>query len=136
MNCHVAAGCTLTTTTQQPAGRYNIAVNYYDTWNGVSKYELMVDGKTVATFAANDKLPPAQFDPNPDGQTATRYTAYNVELHPGAVITLHAVPDMRPELQNVMPSAEDNSQIRARDYREFAPVDYIAIGPAGLITPQ
>lgn len=136
VNCHVAAGCTLTTTTQQPAGRYNIVVNYYDMWNGVSKYELLVDGKTIATFAADDKLPPAQFDPNPDGQTATRYTAYNVALHPGAVITLHAVPDMRPELQNVMPSAEANSQIRARDYREFAPVDYIAIGPAGLITPQ
>ncbi|MEG9434180.1 alpha-glucuronidase family glycosyl hydrolase [Terriglobus sp. ADX1] len=136
VNCQVAAGCTLTTTTQQPAGRYNIAVNYYDMWNGVSKYELLVDGKTIATFAADDKLPPAQFDPNPDGQTAARYTAYNVALHPGAVITLHALPDMRPELQNVMPSAEANSQIRARDYREFAPVDYIAIGPTGLITPQ
>ncbi|WP_232296252.1 alpha-glucuronidase family glycosyl hydrolase [Terriglobus sp. TAA 43] len=136
VNCHVAAGCTLTMTAQQPAGTYNIAVNYYDMWNGVSKYELLVDGKTIATFAADDKLPPAQFDPNPSGQTATRYTAYNVALHPGAVITLHAVPDMRLELQNVMPSAEANSQIRARDYREFAPVDYIAIGPAGLITPQ
>lgn len=136
VNCHVATGCTLTMTAQQPTGTYNIAVNYYDMWNGVSKYELLVDDKTIATFAADDKLPPAQFDPNPDGQTATRFTAYNVALHPGAVITLHAVPDMRPELQNVIPSAEANSQIRARDYREFAPVDYIAIGPAGLITPQ
>ncbi|SDF91439.1 alpha-glucuronidase [Terriglobus roseus] len=136
VNCHVATGCTLTMTAQQAAGHYNIAVNYHDMWNGVSKYELLVDGKSIATFAADDKLPPAQFDPNPDGQTATRFTAYNVALHPGAVITLHAVPDMRPELQNVMPSAEANSQLRARDYREFAPVDYIAIGPAGLITPQ
>jgi alpha-glucuronidase len=136
VNCHIAAGCTVTTITQQPTGRYNIAVNYYDMWNGVSKFELLVDGKTIGTFAADDKLPPAQFDPNPDGQTATRFTAYNVALHPGAVITLHAVPDMRPELQNVTPRAEANSQIRARDYREFAPVDYIAIGPAGLITPQ
>lgn len=136
MTCRVVSGCTLTTVVQQPAGTYNIAVNYYDTWKGVSHYHLQVDGKTVATFAADDTLPPAQFDANPDGQTATRYTAYNVALHPGAVITLHAVPDMRPELQNVMPAAEANSQLRVRDYREAATVDYIAIGPAGLITPQ
>lgn len=136
MTCRVVAGCTLTTVVQKPAATYNIAVNYYDTWKGMSHYQLQVDGKTVASFAADDTLPPAQFDPNPDGQTATRYTAYNVALHPGAVITLHAVPDMRPELQNVMPTAEANSQLRVRDYREAATVDYIAISPTGLITPQ
>lgn len=136
VSCKLAGGCTLTTTTQQPAGRYNIAVNYYDMWKGVSQYELLVDGKQVATFAGDDTLPPAQYNANPDGQTGTRFTAYTIALHPGAVITLHAVPDLRPELQNVTPAAEANSQLRTRDYREFAPVDYIAIGPAGLITPQ
>lgn len=136
VRCKLASGCTLTTTTQQPAGRYNIAVNYYDMWKGISKYELLIDNETIATFAADDTLPPAQYDANPDGQTATRFTVYNVALHPDAIITLHAVPDLRPELQNVTPAAEANSQLHTRDYREFAPVDYIAIGPAGLITPQ
>jgi alpha-glucuronidase len=136
VTCHIVNGCTLTTTTQQPTGRYNIAVNYYDMWKGISKYELLVDNKTIATLAADNTLPPAQYDANPDGQTATRFTAYNVALHPGAIITLHAIPDLRSELQNVTPTAEANSQLHTRDYREFAPVDYIAIGPAGLITPQ
>jgi alpha-glucuronidase len=136
VTCHTVNGCTLTATTQQPAGKYNIAVNYYDMWKGISHYELLVDNKPIATFTADDTLPPAQHDPTPDGQTATRFTAYNIALHPGAVITLHAIPDLRPELQNVTPAAEANSQLHTRDYREFAPVDYIAIGPAGLITPQ
>lgn len=136
VTCHATPGCTLTTITQQPTGHYNIAVNYYDMWKGISNYELLIDNMTVATFAADNTLPPAQYDANPDGQTATRFTAYNIALHPGATIMLHAVPDLRPELQNVTPAAEANSQLHTRDYREFAPVDYIAIGPAGLITPQ
>lgn len=136
VTCKRANGCTLTATTQQPNGTYNIAVNYYDMWKGTSTYELLVDNKQVASFAADDTLPPAQYDPNPDGQTATRFTAYNIALHPGAVITLRAVPDLRPELEHVTPAAEANSQLHTRDYREAAPVDYIAIGPAGLITPQ
>jgi alpha-glucuronidase len=136
MTCHIAAGCKLETTVQRPPGTYNIAVNYYDMWQGVSQYELLVDGKSIASWKAGNTLPPAQYDPAPDGQDATRFTAHGVALHPGAKLTLRAIPDMRPELNNVTPSAEANSQLRTRDYREYAPVDYIAIGPDGPITPQ
>ncbi|SEC00828.1 alpha-glucuronidase family glycosyl hydrolase [Terriglobus roseus] len=134
--CREVNGCTLTTTVPQPRGRYNVAVQYYDMWRGASRYELLVDGKSVAQWRADDTLPPAQYDAAPDGQTATRFTAHGVALHPGATLTLHAVPDLRTELENVVPAAEANSQIRARDYREYAPVDYIVIGPDGDITPH
>jgi alpha-glucuronidase len=97
---------------------------------------LLVDGKIVAHWYADDTLPPAQFDPAPDGQDSTRFTAHGVALYPGVKLLLRAVPDMRPELKDAMPAAEANSQLRARDYREYAPVDYIDIGPDGLITPQ
>jgi alpha-glucuronidase len=52
------------------------------------------------------------------------------------VLTLRAIPDMRPELENIAPTAQANGSAGTRDYREYAPVDYIAIGPDGAITPQ
>lgn len=135
MVCHQAAQCTLQTTVQKPPGRYDVAVQYYDMWRGVSRYELVVDGEVVARWSADDTLPPAQYDPAPDGQTATRYTAHAVALKPGASLMLRGFPDVRPELQDMNPAAQANGNPTTRDYREFAPVDYIEIGPDGAITP-
>ena len=139
--CHEAAGCILTTTVKNPGGSYDIAVGYYDTWRGESKYTLSVNGRPVANWTANDTLPPAQFDTHLDGQDATRYTAHNIALKPGDTLTLLGIPDLRPELDTKQDTAAAagaiNPTARIRpDYREYAPVDYIQIGPNGLITPQ
>ncbi|MGI4853323.1 MAG: alpha-glucuronidase family glycosyl hydrolase [Janthinobacterium lividum] len=136
VRCHEAAGCTLLTKLTKPMGKYDIAVQYYDTWRGVSRYDLQVNGMSVAHWQANDTLPPAQFDPSPSGQNATRYTAHSIALQPGDTLTLKAVPDLRPELQVNETVVEANSRPGARDYREYAPVDYIEIGPDGPLTPQ
>ncbi len=136
MICKEAQGCSLTTVVQRARGKYDIAVNGYDTWRGASKFELQVNGRNVARWTADDTLPPAQFDPTLSGQDATRFTARGVMLAPGDTLTLRGVPDLRPELQAVVPAAEANSQLRPRDYREYAPVDYIEIGPDGAVTPQ
>jgi len=139
--CHEAAGCTLTTTVQNPAGSYDIVVNYFDTWRGESKYTLLVNNQPVAAWTANDTLPPAQFDGNLDGQTATRFTAHAIKLQPGDTLTLRGIPDLRSELntqQDTAPAAgaiDQTHRIRP-DFREFAPVDYIVIGPNSLTTPQ
>ena len=125
--CRATSGCTLTTTNQHPAGVYNVAVQYFDTWRGVSKYELSVNGHPIARWTGNDTLPPAQFDAQLDGQDSTRFTAHGVQLKPGDILTLSGIPDLRPELKTESPT---------RDYREFAPVDYIELGPDGAITPQ
>jgi len=129
--CHATAGCMLTTTVQHSAGVYNVAVQYFDVWRGVSHYEMSVNGHPVARWLGDDTLPPAQFDPQLNGQNSTRFTVHGVHLKPGDVLSLSGVPDLRPELMT------DNLDARrARDYRETAPVDYIEFGADGAITPQ
>lgn len=118
MECKVTAGCTLATTLDKAAGDYSISVAYYDTWRGVSEFELLLNGTVVAHWHARDTLPPAQFDPLPDGQTATRFTAYGIYIKPGDKLVLHAIPDLRTEL--VEPS---------QDFREYAIVDFLEVVP-------
>jgi alpha-glucuronidase len=125
--CRVASGCTLKTTIQHPTGVYNVAVQYFDVWRGVSHYEMSVNGHPIAQWTGDDTLPPAQFDAHLDGQDSTRFTAHGVHLKPGDILSLSGIPDLRPELKTQDP---------APDYREFAPVDYIELGPDGAITPQ
>ena len=139
--CHNPAGCTLSTTISKPAGTYDIAVQYYDTWRGVSQYTLLVNGNDVAHWSASDTLPPAQFDPHLDGQDASRFTAHGIALKTGDTLVLRGVPDLRPELNTqtsvaAAPGAIDQSAQTKPDFREYAPVDYIEIGPNGPITPQ
>jgi alpha-glucuronidase len=116
--CLGAGSCTLTTRVDKPIGRYDIAVQYFDLWGGISHYDLMVNGKSVAKWAADDTLPPAQPDANLDGQDSTRFTAHGVLLQPGDSLELRGAPDMQSDLH------------------EPAPVDYIEIGPNGPVTPQ
>jgi alpha-glucuronidase len=139
--CRSDAGCTLSTPINQPEGRYDIAVQYFDTWRGISKFDLLLDGKSIANWSANDTLPPAQFDPRLDGQTSTRFTTWNIFLKPGDILALKGVPDLRkklntPNAEHPDPGAIDPLSREQRDYREFAPVDYIQLGPNGALTPQ
>jgi alpha-glucuronidase len=136
--CHERSGCTLTTTLEKPAGTYDVAVQYFDIWNGVSTYTLSVNGTIVATWKADDKLPPAQFDEHLDGQTSTRFTAHDVKLKPGDLLELKGVPDMRLELFHGAARLTGSAQglQMQPNLQEYAPVDYIEIGPDGPITPQ
>ena len=131
MICKQQTGCELSTTVTHTAGRYDVAVQYFDTWRGVSHYDLLVNGSSVAHWAADDTLPPAQFDPQLNGQDATRYTAHGVSLKLGDTLTLRGVPDLRSDL---VQAPGEHSQ--PHDYREDAPVDYLVIGPDSLVTPQ
>jgi alpha-glucuronidase len=139
--CHIISGCMLTTKVQHTAGVYNVAVQYFDVWRGASHYEMSVNGHPIASWTGDDTLPPAQFDSQLDGQTSTRFTAHGVHLSPGDILSLRGIPDLRPELRAYSPLAKptDDAHLTARhsrDYREFAPVDYIEVGPDGAITPQ
>jgi alpha-glucuronidase len=140
--CRQPLGCSLSLTWTQRSGKYDIAVQYFDIWRGISHYRLNVGTKTVAEWQANGTLPPAQFDPHMDGQTSTRFTAYNVQILSGDKLILTGIPDLRNELnssgttEKPSPGAVDKRTREHNDYREFAPVDYIQIGPAGMLTPQ
>ncbi|MGO4516825.1 alpha-glucuronidase family glycosyl hydrolase [Terriglobus sp. 2YAB30_2] len=133
--CHKAEGCTLAYTFQQSSGTYDIAVQYFDIWRGVSRYELQRNGEAIASWQADDTLPPAQFDANPDGQTSTRFTANRITLQQGDKLELHAIPDLRSELQpgaahKAAPGELESQSRIPRDYREYAPVDYIEVTPS------
>jgi alpha-glucuronidase len=139
VECHDANGCTLTTTLDKPTGAYDIAVQYFDIWPGVSTYTLSVNGAEIARWKGDNTLPPAMPDAHLDGEDSTRYTAHDVALKPGDVLELKGVPDLRPELIPPPPPANATGmkrRFRRPDLREFAPVDYIEIGPDGPITPQ
>ena len=139
--CHDAGGCTLTTKLDKAAGKYDVAVQYFDLRTGVSRYILRVNGVEVAKWSADAVLPPAVVRPRMDGQTSTRYTAYNVALKPGDVLELQGFPELilrgnprgRPQDAAAIAPATRSA---TTEMRELAPVDYIEIGPSGLITPQ
>ena len=102
--CTDAPHCSLTTTLSRPAGNYTIAVQYFDLNSGASSYELLLNGKPVATWKADRSLPSSKLD----GHSSTRFTVPSLPLAPGDILVLRGTP-------------EGN---------EPAPVDYIEIAPA------
>jgi alpha-glucuronidase len=91
--CRRATPCSLITTLERPAGLYDIAVQYYDLRSGVSQYDLLLNDKPLAHWAADATLPPATMDRRLDGSTSTRYTLpAPVALKPGDVLTLRGTP--------------------------------------------
>ena len=105
VECKRSEACTLTAKLDRPAGSYNIAVQYFDLRTGASTFELLLNGKAIADWTADDLLPPATVDRQLDGSTSTRFTAEGVTLKPGDTLTLRGTPDEA----------------------EQAPVDYIEI---------
>jgi alpha-glucuronidase len=91
--CNSPPGCTLTIKLDRPAGRYDIAVQYFDLHGGVSHFELLLNDKPVAHWVADDTLPPAANDTNLDGHTSTRFVAHSVSIKPGDILSLRGTPD-------------------------------------------
>ncbi len=91
--CNQPTGCTLTTTLDKPAGTYNVSVQYFDFWSGKSKFTLELNHQPIGNWIADDILPPARAENQPNGDTSTRITFPNITLKPGDTITLHGTPD-------------------------------------------
>jgi alpha-glucuronidase len=84
-----AHSCVAEWTYTGPAGRYNIAAQYFDLQGGSAQFTLEVGGQPVAAWTANATLPSRR----PHGDNSTRYTAPCVELKPGEVIRIEGTPD-------------------------------------------
>ncbi len=82
-------GCTAEWTYTGPAGRYNIAIQYFDLQGGAAQFTLEVGGQPVAAWVADANLPSKR----PNGDNSTRYTAPCVQLKPGEVIRVEGTPD-------------------------------------------
>jgi len=81
--------CSATTVLKRSAGRYTIAVQYFDYLHGVSTYKLFLNNKVIATWKADNTLPGDSMS----GDTSTRYTLCNVELHPGDLLKIEGRPN-------------------------------------------
>ena len=91
--CNRSGPCTLSTKLNRPAGTYSVGVRYFDLRTGVSQYDLLLNGKSVAHWAANAILPPAAVDPHLDGSTSALFTVSNLRLRPGDTLTLRGTPN-------------------------------------------
>jgi alpha-glucuronidase len=71
------------------AGRFDLAVQYFDLQGGAAKFSLSVNGSSVAAWSAEVALPSRR----PHGDNSTRFTARGVALKPGDVIRVEGMPD-------------------------------------------
>jgi alpha-glucuronidase len=86
--------CSAEWTYDGPAGRYNIAVQYFDLQGGTAHFTLDVDNQQVVSWAANDTLPSRR----PNGDNSTRFTyrgadLRGVDLKPGDTLAVEGAPD-------------------------------------------
>jgi alpha-glucuronidase len=87
-------GCSAEWTYAGSAGRFNIAVQYFDLQGGVAHFALDLNGTAIATWAADAKLPSRR----PNGDNSTRFIARGpddrgIELKPGDVLRVDGTPD-------------------------------------------
>lgn len=83
------AACSASMRFDGSAGPHNIVVRYFDTNNGAASFRLLVAGKAMGEWRAEDTLP----SDKPNGHTSTRWLRTGVELHRGDEIRIEARPD-------------------------------------------
>jgi alpha-glucuronidase len=85
----LARGCSAEWTYNGKAGRFDIAVQYFDLQGGTAHFTLGVNGNEVVSWPADAMLPSRRLH----GDNSTRYTQRGVELKPGDVLHVQGVPD-------------------------------------------
>ncbi len=84
--------CSAEWTYKGAAGRFNLAVQYFDLQGGVAKFVLSINGQSPGldgSWPADDHLPTLR----PHGDNSTRHLVYNVALKPGDTIQIEGTPD-------------------------------------------
>jgi alpha-glucuronidase len=99
--------CTAAFKFQRPAGWYDLAVQYFDQNNGVSKFSVFVGDDQVDSWLADDHLPAVKIG----GDSSTRRRIARLALRPGDEIRIEGVPDGREraafDYVEVRPSVEE-----------------------------
>ncbi|KAJ3569432.1 hypothetical protein NPX13_g6087 [Xylaria arbuscula] len=100
------------TTLDYPSGTYDLAVAYYDLYEGEAKYEVFLNDKSLGSWVGDleHKLG-YTLTRGIDAHSATRVTFKDLRIEKGDVVRIETVPNGR----------------------ETAPLDYIALLPAGVI---
>jgi len=81
--------CTAEWTYTGAAGRYNIAIQYFDLPGGQAGFALVLNSHPINTWSADATLPSNR----PNGDNSTRRTVPNVTLNHGDVIEIRGIPD-------------------------------------------
>jgi alpha-glucuronidase len=71
------------------AGRFDIAVQYFDLQGGIAEFTFAINGKSAASWSADATLPSHR----PNGDNSTRFTLPDVDLKPGDVLRVEGSPD-------------------------------------------
>lgn len=102
----------MSATLNYTAGTYDLAVAYYDLYEGKASYELFLNDKSIGSWVGDneDKLG-FTLTRGIDGHSATRITFKGVEVKEGDVVRVDA----------------------KANGRETAPLDYIAVLPPGVV---
>ncbi len=101
-----ARSCSASFRFEGRAGWYDMRVEYFDQDNGVSSYRASINAKVVARWRADAQLPASR----PDGSSSTRRVIRRLALRPGDWIRIVGTPGGK----------------------EYAPLDYVALVPAGI----
>lgn len=104
--CNNSSSCSVEWTYSGAAGRYDIAVEYFDLSRGAAKYTVAVNGRELASWTADALLPSR----TPHGDNSTRKVIHSVDLKPGEVIHVQGIPDGNDK----------------------AAIDYVEIGPSSI----
>jgi alpha-glucuronidase len=88
------SACSAEWTYSGPAGRFDIAVQYFDLQPGTAHFTLSVNSQQLVSFAANDTLPSRRLN----GDNSTRFTfrggdSRGIDLKPGDTIQVEGTPD-------------------------------------------
>ncbi len=83
------ATCSAEWTYNGQAGRFNIAVQYFDLQGGVARFTLKVNGQPIDSWLAVANLPSR----HPNGDNSTRHIVPGVALKPGDALRVEGTPD-------------------------------------------
>jgi alpha-glucuronidase len=83
------ASCSAEWKYQGKAGRFDVAVQYFDLKGGSAKFVLMVNGKPAGAWEANAALP----SDHPHGDNSIRVKFPHIRLSPGDLITVDGIAD-------------------------------------------
>ena len=87
--CEATPRCNASFVFHGAAGRYDIAVQYFDVNSGDARFTLSVGQQVLQTWIADDHLPTKA----PNGDSSTRQTVHGVKLRPNDVIRVEGSPD-------------------------------------------
>jgi alpha-glucuronidase len=83
------AFCSASYSFQGAAGWYTLSVQYFDQNNGISRYDVLVNGQRIASWEAALHLPTTRLD----STSSTRHTIRGIALRPGDAIRVEGRPD-------------------------------------------